>query len=63
LVSQEKEKWPLGFTKIESPTTVIGGVSQETNMASGLYENGKPSSSQIGWVSQDKKHGLWALRK
>jgi hypothetical protein len=55
LESQEKENWPLGFTKIESPTTIIGWVSQDKNMASGLYENGKPSShNRLGVTGQNK---------
>jgi hypothetical protein len=45
-----------GLYQIESPTSIIGWVSQDKNMASGLYENGKPSShNTLGVTGQNKR--------
>ncbi len=52
-------KWPLGFTKMESPAAIIGWVSQDKEM--GFTKMESPAAI-IGWVLQDQKNGLWALR-
>jgi hypothetical protein len=53
------KKWPLGFTKLESPAeAIIGWVSQDQKKRSlGFTKMESPAAAIIGWVSQDKKMG------